>query len=298
MANNVPTRRTSEYDLNAFNAMLKQQPWYQQYMQSIGMWDRPARLSRGQQSQLEQLAARNGFRIPGGMHIDNAGNLNQKNRLVRNVGIGVGTGLAAAGTLGLAGIGPLAGGALGGGSGLPVLASTPIGTGMGFGPASLAGTSAIPGAAAAVPTAADLLASIGVPELPSRTIGSGMGRDPSIGLGNRTFDFPPGGGNGDSDNGRSGGDSDLKKKAINAAFAALAGLAPKLFGNDNKPTPEEQFQQERVNRLLAQQERRTAYQDPLFAAITRMAYGLQPRMGTNGQPYPYNSLSDVKVPGF
>jgi hypothetical protein len=36
----------------------------------------------------------------------------------------------------------------------------------------------------------------------------------------------------------------------------------------------------------------------LYEATTRMAFGLLPNMGNNGQPYPTPSLADVKIPGF
>lgn len=60
--------------------------------------------------------ARRGLPVPSGMHIDQAGNLNQKNRLGRNVAIGVGVTAATLATMGAAGVGPMAG-AFGSGGG-------------------------------------------------------------------------------------------------------------------------------------------------------------------------------------
>lgn len=77
----VPTRKTSEQDLNQFNITLRSQPWYQDYFKSRGLNPNKVKLSRRQQGELEQLMARNGMPVHSGMHIDNAGNVNQKNRL-------------------------------------------------------------------------------------------------------------------------------------------------------------------------------------------------------------------------
>ena len=81
---------------------------------------------------------------------------------------------------------------------------------------------------------------------------------------------------------------------LKAVLGGLAGL-PGLFANRG-PSDEERAYQAQASRLLRQQEQRTQFQNPLYEAVTRMAYGLQPTMGTQGQPYRYNTLDDVDVP--
>jgi hypothetical protein len=126
----VPTRRTSDRELDRWNQQLRQSPVYLQFLESQGINPHgPIRLSRSQQSGLERALAASGSPVPGGMHIDNAGNLNQQNRLKRNIGIGAAAGAAAATGFGLAGMGPLAG--LGG-----------AGSAAGAGGATAAGASA------------------------------------------------------------------------------------------------------------------------------------------------------------
>jgi hypothetical protein len=111
----VPNRGTSEMTLDQFNVAMRSSPLYQNFMTSRGLrTDGHVKLSDRQQADLERELARNGIPVPKGMHIDQGGNLNQKNRLLRNVGIGAAVTAAALTGFGLAGIGPLAG-ALGGG---------------------------------------------------------------------------------------------------------------------------------------------------------------------------------------
>lgn len=185
----APSRKTSDAQVNEFNAWMRSQPWYKEFFSKRGLNPNKVSLSRGEQGALESLLRFNGVPLPDGMHIDQAGNVNQKNTLGRNLITGAAIGGGALTGLGLAGIGPLSGlgggaaasGAAGGaaaGGGIPTLGSTAIGTGMGVGPASLAGTSSIPSAMAATATAGS------IPTLASRAIGSGMGTDPaSIGSG-------------------------------------------------------------------------------------------------------------------
>lgn len=240
----VPTRRTSEADLNRYNVYLRSLPWYQQFFTQRGLDANRVRLSRGQQSELERLMSRNGMRVPSGMHIDQAGNLNQKNRLARNVGIGAAVTGGALTGFGLAGLGPLSG--LGGAAatGIPTLASTPIGTGLGFGPASLAGTSALGGGGVGA-------------GLGAAAAGAGGGLASRIG------------------NGASPAAGGLTNRLLGAGFAGLAGLSG-LVGNRN-PTAEEQALQQQVLRLLAQQEARTSAQDPLFQDVTALTRSLLPQ---------------------
>lgn len=182
----TPTRSTSERDLNQFNITLRSQPWFQQWHQQRGLspsGNGNRHLSREEQSQLEQLMARNGMPVPNGMHIDSGGSLNQKNRLGRNVAIGAAaTGLALTG-FGMAGMGPLSGafgagaGAAGAGAGaagasgataagtgaiLPTLASTAYPTLAAAAPTLAGATTLAGGTALATPSLLSTLGSTGV----------------------------------------------------------------------------------------------------------------------------------------
>lgn len=88
MANNMtPSRRSGPEAINNFNAWMKQQPWYQEFFRRHNVNPNRVQLSRGQQSELERIMKANGIPLGDGVHIDNAGNLNEKNRLVRNAAI-------------------------------------------------------------------------------------------------------------------------------------------------------------------------------------------------------------------
>lgn len=107
----LPTRKTSEQELDLFNQQMRAQPWYAQARGSMG----PGDLSRSEQSTLERLMEANGMGLEGGMHVDAGGNVNQKNRLGRNAaiaaGIAAGGYFAAPAILGAMGAGGAAGGA-------------------------------------------------------------------------------------------------------------------------------------------------------------------------------------------
>lgn len=105
----TPTRKTSEVDLDKWNTAMRATPMYQAFLQSIGQAGKPVKLSRSQQSDLEGRLAAAGTPIPKGMHIDQGGNLNQKNRLGRNVAIGAAVTGATLATMGAAGVGPMSG---------------------------------------------------------------------------------------------------------------------------------------------------------------------------------------------
>lgn len=158
----TPSRSSGPAAINDFNAWLKQQPWYQQFFQQIGQDMSRVNLSRSQQSQLEQLMARNGVPLGDGVHVDNAGNLNEKNRLGRNVAIGAG--IAAGGYLAA----PAIAGVLGGSS-IPTIGGTALNVGSGTGIA--AGTSAAAGGGGAFTTLANALKNP-----MTRTLLSGAGR--------------------------------------------------------------------------------------------------------------------------
>lgn len=151
-----PTRKTSEADLNTWNQQLRASEVYQQFMRRNGLpTNGRVKLSRSQQAALERDLAAAGVKIPSGMHIDQGGNANQKNRTGRNVAIGAAATGAALTGFGLAGMGPLSG--LGGASaagaegGMLASHSLPVASLMG-GPAAIAsqGVSAGVGTAAGV----------------------------------------------------------------------------------------------------------------------------------------------------
>lgn len=79
----APARQSGPAAINQFNAYLKQQPWYQQFFAQRGIDPQAVKLSRHQQGELEQLMAAHGVPIGSGTTIDDAGNVNEKNRLSR-----------------------------------------------------------------------------------------------------------------------------------------------------------------------------------------------------------------------
>lgn len=266
----TPTRQTSEADLNRWNTAMRASPPYQDYMRSIGNdGSGRVKLSRAQQSALEEALRRAGISIPDGMHIDQGGNLNQKNHLGRNLAIGAAIGGGALTGLGLAGMGPLSG--LGGGA---------AATGAGAMSAPELGLDAIPsvlgGAVTESASAYPFLAGAAGAGATGAAAAGGAGAARAAASGGAAHGL---GGN-----------------LINAAVSGLSGL-PALFGNHGVSDQEQQYQQQ-AQRLLAQQEQRTQYQNPLYEAATRMAYSLLPNTGNGGNPYPYSGLSDVNLPGM
>src|SRR4030095_940909 len=127
----TPTRKTSERELDEFNKQLRSSSLYQNFMKSRGLrTDGHVKLSRKQQSDLETAMGRAGFKVPGGMHIDQGGNLNQKNRLVRNAAITAGIAAGTIATLGATGVisGGVLGGFTGGGAGVASVPGAVTGT--------------------------------------------------------------------------------------------------------------------------------------------------------------------------
>jgi hypothetical protein len=144
----VPTRKTDEASLDQWNRALRASPLYQGFLKKHGLVDRGqgVKLSRDQQSALEKELATAGFKVPDGMHIDQGGNLNQKNRLLRNIGIGAGI---AAATFGIPGLTPGLLSTLGGGTTLPSLAAgIPSTSAQAFGPFASQVASTVAGTAA------------------------------------------------------------------------------------------------------------------------------------------------------
>lgn len=123
-------RQPSETARNAMNEQLQRQPWYQQYKQRIGMWDRPTNLNSQQKAELTQLAAQHGMQLPKGAVFDDAGNVNIRHGYAgmptwAKIAIAAAPVIATAG-FGAAGMGPMAGmfGAGGGGLGSGVAGTT------------------------------------------------------------------------------------------------------------------------------------------------------------------------------
>jgi len=164
----TPNRGTSEASLDDWNRAMRSSDVYLNFMRRNGLpTDGRVKLSRGQQAALERELAAAGFNVPGGMHIDQGGNLNQKNRTGRNVAIGAAATGAALTGFGLAGMGPLSGlaggsaaaGGAAGAAGLPAgmlpggaMASTAFPTAAGFGAAAGGGaaTALLPSTGAAI----------------------------------------------------------------------------------------------------------------------------------------------------
>lgn len=146
----VPTRKTSEYELDQFNIQLRSSPLYQDFMRQRGLpTNGRVKLSRRQQEDLEKAMARAGFRVPSGMHIDQGGNLNQKNRLGRNIAITAAIAGGTIATLGAAGVIGGAGAAAGGAGGAGAGAGAGAAAGGAATGAAAGGTAAATGATAA-----------------------------------------------------------------------------------------------------------------------------------------------------
>lgn len=285
----TPTRSTSEQQLNQWNQQLRASPLWQNWMQSMGK-DRPsAGLNDREQDEFERYLRQNGVQIPSGMHIDQGGNLNQKNRLWRNVGIGAAIGGAALTGLGAAGIGPLSG-ALGGGAaaggagaaGAGTLASSsfPVASLMG-GPAAIGSMGASAGIGAG---------GIGAGLLAGRSIPAAMGSiggPAAIRSGRASRGIPWGGAVDVADDylgGRRGGrgpgwrdaadSADRLSPWLQAAIAGLAGL-PALMAN-NGPSAEEKALLDEARQMQAMQRQRIEKQNPLFSAVTQLAMSRLP----------------------
>lgn len=63
---------------------------------------------------------------------------------------------------------------------------------------------------------------------------------------------------------------------VKAALAALSGVPALIATQKNKPTAEELAMQQQIQDMLASQQRRTTYQDPLFESVSRLAMSRLP----------------------
>jgi len=81
-----PTRKTSEGDLNTYNQQLRTSPLWQGYMAKLGRpADHTLTLSEDERDDFTNFLRANGITVPKGMKVDQAGNFNQKNTLVKNL---------------------------------------------------------------------------------------------------------------------------------------------------------------------------------------------------------------------
>jgi hypothetical protein len=255
----TPDRDTSEQELDQFNQWLRSQPWHQAMMRG-----RSSGLSRSEQSQLEQQIKANGIELPSGMHIDQGGNLNQKNRLGRNVGIAAAIGGGALTGLGFAGLGPLGG--LGGAAGS-------AGAGAG------GGLAAVEGGAFGLPAAA---ASALPGFVPASQIGAGLAGAAGGGAaaaGGAAGSAAPTAAAAGAGGGIPWGD--IARVAIPAGVAlggrALAGGVDE--DGTNGATVETDGQ---LSALLAETLRRFQAQGPLFDATNRQALAGLPTYAKRG----------------
>lgn len=191
----VPTRKTAQSSVDEWNAQMRQSPVYLNFMQQNGLsTDGRVKLSKKQQEGLERALSAAGMAVPGGMHIDQGGNLNQKNTLGRNVAIGAAATGAALTGFGMAGMGPMAGlfggGTLGAGGvgGMTALTAAPAAvTAGGYMPAALAAESALLGGAGTAAASAVPLASVFGGSTPSLAAPAGLGMTPSLAAENIMF---------------------------------------------------------------------------------------------------------------
>lgn len=161
---------------------------------------------------------------------------------------------------------------------IPTLASTPIGNGMGYGPASLAGTSSIPSTAA----------STTIPTIASRALTDGMGYGPAslAGTGaipsalspNLSPTVSPSAPNVNAPNTNGGG---LPWQELLKLFAPLAGAltANKLTQPD--PSKYSAEMPPELKELLGLQLNQIKQAQPNYELMLRMARGLQPSWAVN-----------------
>lgn len=270
MPDPTPTRRTAEVTLDRWNDAFRQSEVYLNFMRRNGLpTNGRVKLSRSQQSALESDMRRAGIQIPSGMHIDQGGNLNQKNTLVRNVGIGAAIGGGALTGLGLAGIGPFSGLAGGGASasgaagGVLPSSHLPVEALMGGAPAI-----ASQGVSAGIPYAAGV----------GGAVAAGAARGAAGAAGEA--------------GGRSllDGVKDALKDPKN--YAALAGLLPflmnsGLFGGDGDDARFGGPVDKEIADTLALQRKRLEQTQPALDTLVNMSYGMSPTRYRGAPPAGY-----------
>lgn len=191
--NRTPSRSTNERSLDQWNIAMRASPAYQNFMVKNGLpTDGHVRLSRSQQEALERELARAGTPVPSGMHIDQGGNLNQKNRLVRNAAIiaGATAGAYFGGPALMSALGPgatTAAPTVGAGvmTGAPAAATVGTGLGVGATEAGLLTSTMTPLATSMVPYATPIASSALAPSVwgaAAQTAGGGGGSNFLSGL--------------------------------------------------------------------------------------------------------------------
>jgi hypothetical protein len=151
----IPTRKTSERELDLWNQHMRASDIYINFTKSQGLWradGRPVKWSEQQRKAFERELAKVGVVLPSGMKVDDHGNMNQKNTLLRNLGIGAAITAGVVTGFGFAGMGPLAG--LGGTAAAGGGAAGAAGAGGGAAAGGAAAGTAAAGASAAAGGAA------------------------------------------------------------------------------------------------------------------------------------------------
>ncbi len=129
MAVKVKKMEDDEQAQNELNIKIKGQPWYTQFLQSIGQDPNRVKLSGDERKALQSIAARNGVQLPQGVQFDPAGNVNEKHGFAGQPGwvkaIEIGAALAPVAYLAAPALAGLGGpGALGAGEASTTLGAT------------------------------------------------------------------------------------------------------------------------------------------------------------------------------
>ncbi len=90
-------QKSSETDIDRANQWLRSQPFYLEFIRSIGQDPSYVHLNDAQKKQFAQIAAANGLPLPSNDEIDPAGNINPKGHKMRNFLIAAAIGGAAVG---------------------------------------------------------------------------------------------------------------------------------------------------------------------------------------------------------
>jgi hypothetical protein len=148
---------TQDSEVDNFNKWLRVQPWYVQYLRSIGQDPASVHLSDGQRKQLSQVMEQNGAPVSEDMNVDSSGNVHKDGHLLRNLLIG--GGLAAGAVFGGPSLVGLLGHLLSGGAAAGTAgAAVPALEGGATIGANLAGAGALGvGGAALAPAAGDFV---------------------------------------------------------------------------------------------------------------------------------------------
>lgn len=244
MADMTPSQR------NALNQELWKQPWYRDWYASKGKvidGRTPVRLTGAERAELSQVMAAHGMPLSEGLVLDSSGNVNAHH----------------------------------GWAGLPTWAKVAIIGGAAVATAGAAG--AFGGAAGGVSGAAGSAAgSAGASGLFGAGLSAGLGGATGGGLAATGGGTSGAAGRATGGAAASSGLSRLANQAatsttdrlLNTAITGLAGL-PGL--NNNGPSDAENALTEQARQILQSQQQRQTYQDPLYKAVTQMAFDLLPK---------------------